>query len=375
MARSIAGLFEDRAAAEQAVEDLKAAGFLQDRIGIVMQDKRETRAVNEAHGTHSTESAIGGSLIGGTAGALLAATGALVIPGIGPFISGGILATSLVGGAAGWLVGGLAGLGIPHDEAEYYEGRVQRGAALVTVDAAGRDAEARQILLRDGAEDLQSRGFGGGYDTAGATTGMAQTVTPVQTSTVEQVQPVQTARVTETVQPVQATQTTQTVRTAQPVQSTTGATDTNDIRVPVYEEELVANKRTEEIGQVHVHKEVVAEQETVPVTLRREEVTVERVPVQGNAIDPNAARDVFQSADIEVLVMGEEAVVAKQAHEVEEVHLRKQQVTEQEQLTDTVRRERVVVDGVEQQGATMNTTTNTTGQDRGTTFDDTTRQR
>ncbi len=164
MARAIAGLFNDRAAAEQAINDLKSAGFDGSRIGVVMQDKQQTKEFAQEHGTQSTETAVGGGIIGGTAGALLAATGALVIPGVGPFITGGILA-SLIGGAAGWLVGGLVGLGVPKEEAQYYEDRVHAGSTLVTVDAQGRDAEARQILLRDGAEDLQDRGYGGGYDT------------------------------------------------------------------------------------------------------------------------------------------------------------------------------------------------------------------
>ncbi len=332
MARSIAGIFENRSDAERAVEDLKAAGFDQSRIGLVTQDKQANKDMAEEHGTRSTEGAVAGGLIGGTAGALLAATGALIIPGVGPFLSAGILATSLVGGAAGWLVGGLAGLGIPKEEAQYYEERVHSGATLVTVDAAGRDAEARQILLRDGAEDLQDRGYGGGYESTDTTT----------TQTVQQ--PVQQ------VQPVQR---------VQQVQATTQTTDTNDIRVPVYEEQLVAGKREEELGRVHLHKEVITEQESVPVTLHREEVTVERVPMTGQANQADL-QNAFQNADIEVPVMGEEAVVGKTAREVEEVRLRKQDVSEQEQVTGTVRRERVVVDGVDQTQTGTTTTTDTT---------------
>lgn len=157
MARSIAGLFEDQAQAARAIEDLQAAGIPADRIGLVTQDRQEAQELDKQYGTHSAEAAIGGGLIGGAAGALLAGTGALVIPGIGPFISGGILATALVGGAAGWLVGGLAGLGIPREEAVYYEDRVQQGATLLTIDPQGRDAEVRQILTRNGAEDPRDR--------------------------------------------------------------------------------------------------------------------------------------------------------------------------------------------------------------------------
>lgn len=164
MANSIVGLFPDRAAAEAAIRDLKAAGFNTDRIGIVMRDRDEARDVASDQGVNSTSGAVTGGVIGGTAGALLAATGALAVPGVGPFITGGILA-SLVGGTAGWLIGGLVGMGVPREEAEYYQGRVEQGGVLVTVDAHGRDDEARQILLRNGAEGERNRGTAGPYAT------------------------------------------------------------------------------------------------------------------------------------------------------------------------------------------------------------------
>jgi uncharacterized protein (TIGR02271 family) len=133
---------------------------------------------------------------------------------------------------------------------------------------------------------------------------------------------------------------------AQRVTGTQATSTTGDIVVPEYEEELVAGKRQEQIGDVHLHKDVVTEQESVPVTLRREEVTVERVPVD-QAVDGDVTRDAFQSQDIDVPVLGEEAVVGKKIRETEEVRLRKQATTEQQQVTDTVRRERVVVDGAD----------------------------
>jgi len=161
--------------------------------------------------------------------------------------------------------------------------------------------------------------------------------------------------------------------TARTTQQTARTTDTNDIRVPVYEEDLVVGKREQEEGRVHLHKEVTSEQETIPVTLRREEVTVERVPVDQNNMDPNAARDAFQNADIDVPVMGEEAVVGKQVREVEEVRLHKNATQEQQQVSDTVRKERVVVDGTDTTETTDTTntmqatdTTNTMQRDPGT---------
>ena len=172
MARSLVGLFPDRAAAERAIQDLRAAGFEPSRIGVGLRERDEARAGAQEQALNSAAGATAGSVIGGGAGTLLAATGALVVPGIGPFISGGILATALAGAAVGWLIGGLVGLGIPREEAEYYQGRVEQGSALVTVDAAGREADARRILLDNGAEAPRER-FGDGTptrtDTAGTT--------------------------------------------------------------------------------------------------------------------------------------------------------------------------------------------------------------
>ncbi len=148
---------------------------------------------------------------------------------------------------------------------------------------------------------------------------------------------------------VGTTWTDETTTAAPRTQGMTGAqttATTGETVVPEYAEELVAGTRQEQIGDVHLHKDVVTEQESVPVTLRREEVTVERVPVDQN-VDLGATPDAFQGQDIDVPVMGEEAVVGTQVHETEEVRLRKQTTTAQEQVSATVRKERVVVDGVD----------------------------
>ena len=167
-------------------------------------------------------------------------------------------------------------------------------------------------------------------------------------------------------------QTTRTTRTTSAAANTGETAGAGDIRVPVYEEELVVGKRQEEEGRVHLRKEVVTEQESIPVTLQREQVTVERVPM-GTEVDLGATRDAFTGADIDVPVMGEEAVVGKTVRAVEEVRLHKDIVNEQEQVTDTVRKERVVVDGVEQSGASATTTTNAIN-DQSVAYDDTTRR-
>jgi uncharacterized protein (TIGR02271 family) len=119
--------------------------------------------------------------------------------------------------------------------------------------------------------------------------------------------------------------------------------------VPVREEELIARKQQVEEGRVHIHKDVVAEQETINVPVTHEEVRVERVPVEGAAAS-EISPDAFQNRDIDVPLMGETVTSEKVAHVSEEVHLHKQQVTGQKRVSDTVRKERVRVEGIDGQG-------------------------
>lgn len=153
MARPVVGVFKDRQSAERAIEELKQAGFDPNRMGLVMQDREEGKRTESDTGVRVAGGAVTGGVVGGALGAVLAATGAFVIPGIGPFVSAGILATAITTGAIGAIAGALVGLGIPREEAEYYENRARAGDVLLTVDPQGREAEARDIFLRNGAED------------------------------------------------------------------------------------------------------------------------------------------------------------------------------------------------------------------------------
>lgn len=150
MTRAVTGLFDSQGQAQQAIRDLKAAGFAEGDIGVVMPSEI-TPVAEQNSGDRSGEGAVAGGILGGTLGAILAATGALVIPGIGPFITGGILA-ALLGGATGWLVGGLVGLGVPKEEATYYEEQVHSGRALVAVRAGERSGDVRRLLAANGGE-------------------------------------------------------------------------------------------------------------------------------------------------------------------------------------------------------------------------------
>ena len=154
---TVVGAFDDRDRAARALDDLRRAGFRDDQIGLAIrhQDPESDAATTEWPGPDATEGARTGALTGGALGALLGAVGSLLVPGVGPVIAAGILAAALggavAGADAGTLVGSLVGLGIPEEEARYYDEAFQAGQAIVTVQADGRSEEATAILRRHGA--------------------------------------------------------------------------------------------------------------------------------------------------------------------------------------------------------------------------------
>lgn len=156
--RRIVGLFHDRSAAESAIRELLDAGFGEDQIGVIMARHEEREQVEEGleFGTPPADDLIKGAGTGAVVGGVLGLLGLLLIPGLGPLVVGGALATTLVGAtvgaATGGLVGLLVGLGATQEEAEHFERGVRGGGIIVTVDAGARAQEAREILRDFGAE-------------------------------------------------------------------------------------------------------------------------------------------------------------------------------------------------------------------------------
>jgi hypothetical protein len=152
----VVAAFADRAAAQAAVRELKAAGFRDDEIGVAGRDTEHDPSLDQATGSHVAEGAGVGAAAGAGVGALWAlGIAAGILPGIGPVIAGGLLASLLAsaggGAVVGSVLGALIGLGIPEEEASYYESAFKAGNTLVTVCAPGRALEARDILNRNGA--------------------------------------------------------------------------------------------------------------------------------------------------------------------------------------------------------------------------------
>jgi hypothetical protein len=72
-----------------------------------------------------------------------------------------VLASAATGAAATGLAGALIGLGIPDEDAEYYEEEFKRGLTIVSVDAGMSYDEVMDVLRRYGADErthIEGRG-------------------------------------------------------------------------------------------------------------------------------------------------------------------------------------------------------------------------
>ena len=160
--RAIVGVFGDRLAAEEAVDALHQAGFAHDKIGYAMRgvDAVAGGMITDADGAKDAKGAVAGAVTGGVVGGVLAAGISLLIPGVGPLMAGGILASFFGGAVAGTAVGGIlgamTGLGISEDEARFYEKEFHEGKAIVAVKPGARLADAADVLVRFGGRNVHA---------------------------------------------------------------------------------------------------------------------------------------------------------------------------------------------------------------------------
>jgi uncharacterized protein (TIGR02271 family) len=119
----------------------------------------------------------------------------------------------------------------------------------------------------------------------------------------------------------------------------TDLADEDELRVQRTEEELAAGTREREAGQLKVRKRVRTDREHIEVPTRHEEVSVERVPVEGEATEAEIGED-----EVVVPVTEEEVVVGKRPVVKEEVRVRKDVVEDTETVEEDVRREEIEVE-------------------------------
>jgi uncharacterized protein (TIGR02271 family) len=110
------------------------------------------------------------------------------------------------------------------------------------------------------------------------------------------------------------------------------------------EERLQVGTERTTSGTARLNKHVVTEQHTVEVPVSHEEVRVERTPIT----DPAQVRDTrLGDEQREVTLHEDKVVVSKESVPVERVRLAVDEITENKQITENVRREEINADGVE----------------------------
>ena len=168
----ISAVFDNQSEAETAVRELRDAGVRDTDLSIIARNEGRGATTSDGAGTVTDTSegdGIKGAVIGAGAGTLLGIA-ALAIPGVGPLVAAGAIASSAipaaaavgagVGAVAGGVTGMLTGHGVSDEDSTYYEGRINEGGVFVSVDTsnAAIPAEtARDILYRNGGHNTSQQ--------------------------------------------------------------------------------------------------------------------------------------------------------------------------------------------------------------------------
>jgi uncharacterized protein (TIGR02271 family) len=124
---------------------------------------------------------------------------------------------------------------------------------------------------------------------------------------------------------------------------TTGR-DTSGDAMTRSEEELRVGTTDREAGRARLRKYVVEDEVTKTVPVQREEVRIEREPVTDANRDAATAGPDITEDEHEVVLHEEEVVVDKQAVPKERIRMDKDTVTDEQTVSETVRKEQVDVD-------------------------------
>ena len=257
-------------------------------------------------------------------------------------------------------------LGVSGDEASYYEGESQAGRHIVSVSAPGREEEAMSILRANGAYNYGTRRGGtgafGAADATGATSTMQTantydntTVDPARTGTTydntvdtTRTDPAYDNTVNTTRTDPAYDNTVDTNRTGAAYDNTVGTTGAADVntdearRLQLREEQLNVNKERVQTGEVGLHKDVISEEKAIDVPVTHEEAYIERRPVTDATV--NDTTPIGEGETIRVPLSEEQVNVNKNTVVTGEVEVGKRAVQENQRVSDTVRHEEARVD-------------------------------
>jgi hypothetical protein len=153
------GIFGKLRLAQQGVEELRAAGFIEKQIGLVAHQVEVTQIPLEpnVHDEEVADRALGGILTGAGLGSLWAICVEIEwLPAIGTLVLGGffsgLVAGAVAGAAGGGAIGALLAAGLPKHQAQRCRDELKAGRIIVAVHTDDRYDEALQILHSNGAE-------------------------------------------------------------------------------------------------------------------------------------------------------------------------------------------------------------------------------
>jgi len=143
----VVGVFAERGEADRAIEELQGAGFLNEQIRFEQQEATPGRIAMP-----------GGNVGGVPAGfGTTAGTPAPIITSDEPTRQGGLIGRIMrlfTGRTNARIVDDLVAMGVPEEEARYYQSEFELGHPIVTVEAGDRQEDALVILRANGAYDV-----------------------------------------------------------------------------------------------------------------------------------------------------------------------------------------------------------------------------
>lgn len=299
--QTIVGVFDEPAMADHAVEELQNAGF----------------SANQIHYSRHSGSGMDSN------------SGEGFFAGLKRFFTGEDMSNNIPSTNADNSVDDFSSMGYSNDEAEWYNNQYNAGRAVVSVRTGDRAADAEQILRTNGAYnyDMRVSNMKTGPDYA-KTSG---------TDYAESENVGQPAAYSQSSDYAQTGNTYTTYQQPADYTQTNADVDTDSTRsMRLREEQLQADKERVQAGEVRLHKDVVEEQRTLNVPVTHEEVYIERRDVPTGQVD---AAPIGEGEVVRVPVSEEQVNVSKNTVTTGEVAIGKRAVTENQQVTDTVKRE------------------------------------
>ncbi|KUG02789.1 hypothetical protein ASZ90_019865 [hydrocarbon metagenome] len=108
----------------------------------------------------------------------------------------------------------------------------------------------------------------------------------------------------------------------------------NKITFPLREEELEVKRKWVETGEINCHKEVLTEEKTITVPVKREELIIEKKILDADSPDQSTRTEI-----IRIPLREERVEINKQTYDLETVEIYKQQLHEYEIVDAMLKKE------------------------------------